>query len=470
MKTTAELRLLPNGKRVLYLDGRPFFACGVQLRPDRWRHVGGYSNEDMSRMGLFRHARDLNANCVQVPVTWKDCEPEEGVFDWANLDWALDECRKYGLRLEIVWFGSNVCGAGWQAMTPTWITGDTARFGRILLGDGSPLGECYTHPMDGQKYTLCPENPALMAAEQRVVATMMDHLHESDPDYTAIAFQPENEPSIVQHNPRLNETDRCHCPRCDLLFEGFGGEAREFSRRRLAAYIGRVAGWVKASRQPMLTRINFIPAYYMMDQDVGAFRTMAPAVDLCGYDSYEVPPPWVYNISRTDFSTAGNTPHISELGGDDPHCARVILDLLAAGGCGAEIYQLCGYSDIEDNWVVNPDGSDAKPHTEEIRQTFGMLRGAMEGLAVRENGPGRVVFFNGEGYTEQTAQCEKVLHGTKLRYETDCGGIGIAFVEAGDLVLLSAGAGRFTLPGAAAIEVPPYGAVRVPFEGAGVAR
>ena len=445
-RTTASLKTLPNEKRSLFLDGRPFQAYGVQLRPDRWRHVGGFTNQRMSEIGLFRFAKELNVNCVQVPVTWKDCEPEEGIFDWTNLDWALEECRKYGLRLEIVWFGSNVCGAGWASMTPEWITNCPDRFEPIRMADGSAVGTWYQHPMDGQKYTLCPENPELQSIERRVVTRMMTHLLETDQDATAIAFQAENEPSLVQHNPKLNETDRCHCARCNALFDAFDGDATAFSRQRLALAIDRVASWVKASARPMLTRINFIPSYYMMDQDVETFRRFAPHVDLCGYDSYEVPPQWVFNINRRLYSVLGNTPHLSELGGDDPHCVNIILDLVAAGGCGAEIYQLCGYAPCEDNWVITPEGIDAKPYTDEIRQTFGMLLKAMEKLAVLPNGREGALFFNGEGFTQAIYEEQKVLHGWPLSYQTQAGGIGIAFRDGNDLVLMSSKSGMFTLP------------------------
>jgi hypothetical protein len=71
----SEVRTLANGKRVLYVDGKPFQAYGGQMRVDTWRNYAGYTDAQMSALNIFSWASNLNVNVVQVPIYWGDIEP-----------------------------------------------------------------------------------------------------------------------------------------------------------------------------------------------------------------------------------------------------------------------------------------------------------------------------------------------------------------------------------------------------------
>lgn len=47
-----------------------------------------------------------NINTVLGCVTWEDIEPEEGKFDFSNLEEVIEDARGHGLRLILLWFGS----------------------------------------------------------------------------------------------------------------------------------------------------------------------------------------------------------------------------------------------------------------------------------------------------------------------------------------------------------------------------
>lgn len=447
--TVSEAVRLANGKLAISVEGRPFITLGAQFRADRWLVQGGYTLERLSGEGVIGWAKALNCNTVQIPIPWREIEPEQERYDWSFLAWCVAECRKYALRMEIVWFGSNVCGAGWHNVTPHWLNADPGKYTRMMTADGRPLGEHTVHHSDGQKYTFCVENPDLLEAECRTVGRMMDYLLDNDPHHTVIGFQVENEPSLVQHNPALLEIDRCHCARCNALYAESGcNDAMEFSRISLTRYLDRIGSAVKRSRKSMYTRVNWISPYWDFDEDTGKVVRDAPHLDFVGYDTYGRDQREIYRLLTGDLSMDnGNIPHLGELEGGLHGCAEKIVDLLAANGYGVSVYQLTGYTDGDDNYLLDPHGADARDWTDEVRRTYGMLGKAQALLATRRHGDGdEIQFFNCMGQTDRRYEGAKIVSGHPVSYGTDCGGIGIALALGDDgLVLMSAKSGVFTI-------------------------
>jgi len=444
-----ECRTLHNGKKALIVDGRPFLTLGAQIRIDRWVIQAGWTYERLSEIGIIGWAKKLNCNTVQIPLSWKEIEPERGQFDWTSLSWMLEECGKYGLKLEIVWFGSNVCGAGWHTVTPDWISGRPELYTRIIMKDGTPLGENTIHHSDGQKYTLCVENPDLLEAERDTIHALMAYLRERDKARTVIGFQVENEPSLVQHNPVLHETDRCHCARCNKLYDAGGYDSPlDFSKDSLTRYLDRVASFVKASAYPIFTRVNWINPYLDLgfDEDTGRVLRDGPHIDCVGYDTYGKNQAEIYELLTGDLSLErGNAPHLGELEGGLHGCAEKIVDLVAANGVGVSVYQLAGYVAEDDNYLLDPNGGDARDWTDEVRRTYGLLNKANEQLAELRNGELR--FLNAMGTTAAEFSGTVSLGERDIAYETSEGGIGIVFLNEGDIVLMSCRRGSFSIGG-----------------------
>jgi beta-galactosidase GanA len=48
----------------------------------------------------------MHLNTVLVPVAWETIEPEEGKFDYSNVDGLLEGARANNLKLVILWFGA----------------------------------------------------------------------------------------------------------------------------------------------------------------------------------------------------------------------------------------------------------------------------------------------------------------------------------------------------------------------------
>lgn len=116
------------GDARLFVDGEPFLVRGIEL------HNSSSSDPDHFRHGLDT-AASVNANTVLAAIGWDAIEPEEGVFDFTQLDVMIDETRAAGLRLVILWFGAWKNGG--SSYAPTWVKRDTARFPRCRLEDGT---------------------------------------------------------------------------------------------------------------------------------------------------------------------------------------------------------------------------------------------------------------------------------------------------------------------------------------------
>lgn len=83
----------------LVVNGKPILLLGGELQ-----------NSSMSSAAYMRtkwqHIADSNINFVLGSVSWEDIEPEEGVFDFTQLDDCIRDARQYGIHIGILWFGS----------------------------------------------------------------------------------------------------------------------------------------------------------------------------------------------------------------------------------------------------------------------------------------------------------------------------------------------------------------------------
>ncbi|WP_232189450.1 discoidin domain-containing protein [Cohnella silvisoli] len=452
-ETVSEIITLENGKKVISVGGEPYITDGVQIRTDSWRRYAGLTNAQMSDKGLFRWARLLNVNVVQVPVAWREVEPSQNVFDYTNVAWSISEAKKYGLKMELLWFGSDVGGSAWSEMIPDYLT-NTAVYDRILKSDGSILGAGYSTWGDGNKIALSREDPDTHAAEENAINHLMDYLESNDPDDVVIGIQVQNEPTIMQHQPTMAETDRDYSAASNSLYTAGGyTNAVRFSEDRLAIYLNRVAGWFKNSTKKMFTRVNFISPYTSVDEDITKMRNLAPNVDFIGYDTYGVNQATLYNRLTNYFSTGGNLPHLSEQDGSAADSRQKIIDVLAANGAGAEIYRLAMATVTTDIALLDVNGKDNYAHTQEVRSTFGMLNKALFYLTLRKNNnsTNEIQYYNAEGTTLASSSTTLPVAGFNIKYDTSNAGIGIAFTE--DLIrrnriaLMSAKSGTFTFEG-----------------------
>ena len=122
MKIWSEIKEYKERNRI-HIDGRPYLTLGIQYD---YLNCTKIENFDY----LFQHTVSMGCNTLFFPLRWLVLEPEEGKYNWEVLDHAIARCREFGLRMSLLWFGTNQGGSSRPA--PEWITGDRKRFPRII--------------------------------------------------------------------------------------------------------------------------------------------------------------------------------------------------------------------------------------------------------------------------------------------------------------------------------------------------
>jgi len=83
----------------LIVHGEPFLILGGELQNSSMTSAK-YMKEVWPKLTA------ANFNTVFGCVTWEQIEPEEGSFDFAELDQVVQDARGHGLRIVVLWFGS----------------------------------------------------------------------------------------------------------------------------------------------------------------------------------------------------------------------------------------------------------------------------------------------------------------------------------------------------------------------------
>ncbi|MFI7067453.1 DUF5597 domain-containing protein [Kribbella sp. NPDC050124] len=159
----------------LLVDGLPYLIVGTEVHNSS---SGSAAAIDAS----FRTVAELGANTVLVPVTWELVEPDEGKFDFAQVDSILSAARAHKLRVVPLWFGAYKNGM--SSYAPRWVKEDIARFPRVAV-DGGPIEH------------LSPFGDEILAADSRAFAEFMAYLARVDSQQTVLMVQVENEVGLL---------------------------------------------------------------------------------------------------------------------------------------------------------------------------------------------------------------------------------------------------------------------------------
>jgi hypothetical protein len=162
----------------LIVDDRPFLALAGEL------HNSSATSIEYIKP-VWPKLKAAKLNTVLAGVSWNQIEPQEGKFDFGELDGVIRDARSYNLRLVLLWFGS------WKnalsSYAPDWVKKDFKRFPRTQIQNGKSIE------------LLSPFHDANRDADARAFAALMRHVKEVDGgEHTVIMIQVENEINVLR--------------------------------------------------------------------------------------------------------------------------------------------------------------------------------------------------------------------------------------------------------------------------------
>jgi len=223
-----------DGRFALMVDGKPYLMLGAQLNN---------SSSFASLMPkVWPALAAMHVNTVEAPVYWELIEPEQGKFDFANVDLLVNGAREHKLHLVILWFGTWKNGQAHYV--PEWVKSDLKKYPREISAYGKVLD------------VLSPHSTNNLDADRQAFAALMKHLKETDAtQHTVLMIQVENESggigTIRDHSAAAQKefdgqvpaalTSALHTPN-GTWAEVFGADADEkFAAYATSHYINEVA-------------------------------------------------------------------------------------------------------------------------------------------------------------------------------------------------------------------------------------
>lgn len=177
--TDATPHLVKVGARYeLMVDGKPFLILGGELM-----NSSSASAENMRP--VWPRIAAYHMNTVLTPLSWELIEPEEGTYDFKDVDGLISGARENHLHLVFLWLAS--WKNGMSSYSPIWVKKDSKRFPRAFSRAGQPLE--VLSPIAGV---------ATESADAKAFAALMRHICEVDgTTHTVLMMQVENEVGIL---------------------------------------------------------------------------------------------------------------------------------------------------------------------------------------------------------------------------------------------------------------------------------
>lgn len=340
----------------LTVDGKPFVLIGGQLRMDLFRQLEKKRLNELDQ--YFMLARSLNLTAVQVSISWSDIETDYDVYSDEVVKAFIDYCERYDMKLELLWFGSYMCGYSVENHLPAYVVDNPTDY--PLLNEW-----CKWQGYQGWQYFLRPGTPLLVQRECKAISKMMEFIWKYDQasgtPHTVIGIQIENEPDMLatRHND-----DHGFAPN-DIW-------------PSLLSHINAVGLAVKNGPYKCYTRVNQTTTYPECMYWCGKIAAM-DGIDYVGVDPYETRLEAIKDkVSRLN-AIDGNYGHVAENGGEYFNNDLMALQTLVLGG-GYEVFEVVTTKadDLKDytlRGVYNTDFT-FKPQTQRLIDAFGIFRGA----------------------------------------------------------------------------------------------
>lgn len=319
-----------NGKTYLSVNGIPFPLFGAQIRLDALLNCDQLTLNDVEN--YFIKAKDLGVNCVQVPIAWNMIEKTEGTFDFTIVNRILYYANKYDLKLELLWFSTNMVGDSFSYLVPQYLLNDSSK--RFWRNDEGWFWDYY-----GYQYTLIIDDTWVLEKEVNAVTKLFDHIRiwdsENGEKHPVITAQIHNEPDALV---RWRLTQKALKYRDGTIL------TKERAWNMTLNALNEIGKAVKNSSYKVATRTNLIAgdlinpypeATNAKPKDVFDLD----GIDFIGVDSYKDNLKALKNEVMAYASIPGNYALVAENKGSYGNAPSLILTAAAVGGA-YNIYDL----------------------------------------------------------------------------------------------------------------------------------
>ena len=246
MRQLAEIRKEGNIS-TLYVDGKPFVGLGGEL------FNSASSSTEWMREKVWPKLRPMNVNSIVATVSWEQIEPEEGVFDFTEVDDLIADATKEGIKLTLIWFALWKNGA--STYLPEWVKVNKKKYWTCKASRPMKVSTMHGNAAHKTVSPLCEE---AVAADAKAFRALMKHIHEVDTEGTVIMMQIENEIGLIgsprDYSDLANERFAAEIPAAvaaeygvsGTWEEAFGAEANEYF---MAWYYGNAIEKIASSGQ-----------------------------------------------------------------------------------------------------------------------------------------------------------------------------------------------------------------------------
>ena len=206
------------GRKVLYVDGRPFTALGVEI--PWWDLIyGRYKETETAYDKLYPAAEKIGLNTLKVPIKWSMVEPEKGVYDFSYVDHAKSMAEKHHLKLVLNWFGHYASGDGTiygnltgELYAPMYIVEDDKTYPRAVDADGVAHHNAASYDYE-----------PIIERETSAFRAFMQHIKDVDSKtHTIVMIQVENEIAMFGFDRQNHKLWRDHSPAANKRFADVG--------------------------------------------------------------------------------------------------------------------------------------------------------------------------------------------------------------------------------------------------------
>ena len=288
----------------LMSGGKPFFHNGIQFRYDKLKYDHGWTAAQLEPI-MAMIAQD-GFNVVNIPIWWSMVEPSMNVFKWTDIDQCIDWCAKYGLRLEVLWFGHDSDGTsvGQGARLPSYVANGSFQW--VVYQNGS-------RPMSGSLALLDKTDPRLLSREKYVLGQLMSHIAAYDTTNRLVGVQVLNEPN-VSHVSNYLGPDRSYSSYSNALWtSGHYTDAGRFRRDVLLNYQTQLGAVIKQSGHSVYTRSNLVGDAWPIAENEALRAKGTNTIDFYGNDPYTTDDNRLFSYGTDAFFAQGkNFPMIME--------------------------------------------------------------------------------------------------------------------------------------------------------------